>query len=145
MINITKFDNIDLIEIAEIELLCFSSPWSFNALNEFTKYEHNKILVAKIDSKIAGYVTYTCIFDEIQIANVATHPNYRKQGIAYALIGHLISDGKSNNSALITLEVRTSNIPAINLYKKCGFESCGLRKNYYSYPTEDAILMNYTF
>lgn len=143
MINIRNFQITDLSEIAKIEILCFSQPWSYDALCDFTKYNHNHILVAEKDNKVAGYITYSAILDEVQIANVATHPDFRRQGIGKKLIEALISN--SNGCSVITLEVRQSNQPAKNLYAKCGFEITATRKNFYSSPVEDAILMNYTF
>ena len=143
MINIRTFKKDDLNEIAIIESLCFSTPWSHNALCDFAGYEHNSILVAEQDNGVVGYITYSCIIDEIQIANVATHPDYRKQDVAKNLVETLKTLNK--DFSIITLEVRQSNIPAQNLYQKCGFEIAGKRRNFYSSPTEDAILMNYTF
>ena len=143
--TIRNYNTHDLEAIAEIEKLCFSSPWSLNALNDFIKFPHNRILVATTNNTVVGYITHTCIFDEIQIANVATHPKFRKQGIAFALIENLINSNNNGDVAIITLEVRQSNIPAQNLYTKCNFDVAGTRKNYYSSPTEDAILMNFTF
>ena len=72
-------------------------------------------------------------------------PSERRKGIATSLIRKLIEYGAENNLDYITLEVRQSNIPAINLYSNNGFEKVGVRKKYYSTPTEDAILMNYTY
>lgn len=142
---IRSYIESDLEQIAAIEKECFSQPWSTKALKEFTDSAFSKILVFEYNGKVAGYITYTHIFEEIQIANVAVSPQFRRKGVATSLIGKLIEDGAESNSEIITLEVRQSNFSAINLYSNNGFEKVGVRKNYYSYPTEDAILMNYTF
>ena len=135
----------DLEQIAVIEKECFSQPWSFKALKEFTESAFSGILILEYEDEVAGYITYTHIFEEIQIANVAVSNLFRRKGIATSLIRKLIEYGAENNLDYITLEVRQSNIPAINLYSNNGFEKVGVRKKYYSTPTEDAILMNYTY
>ena len=134
----------DLEAIAEIEALSINPPWSYKALCNFTRYDTNKILVAKKDNRVVGYITYSIVLDEVQIANVATHPDFRRMGIAQKLLTYLYEEAKAGGMSLITLEVRHSNEPAIKLYQKCGFAVVGRRKNYYKNPTEDAILMNLT-
>ena len=135
----------DLEQIAAIEKECFSQPWSINSLKDFANGAFSRILTAESKSKIAGYITYTHIFEEIQIANVAVSGNFRRKGIATMLIQNLLNEGLKNGVEVITLEVRNSNLAAIHLYENNGFERVGIRKNYYSNPTEDAILMNYSY
>lgn len=135
----------DFEQIAEIEALVFSSPWSQKAVEEFTENSYSGILVAELNKKVLGYITYSSIIDEIQIANVATHPDFRRMHIAQNLLELLIDKAKINNTLSITLEVRESNIKAISLYDKCNFKVIGKRKNYYSNPKENALIMTYTF
>lgn len=135
----------DIPAIAEIEKRCFSMPWSEKSLREFCVYPFGRILTAELDGQVAGYITYSQIFEEVQIANVAVAPGFRRMGIAEKLIRRLLSDGIDNNSETVFLEVRESNIPARSLYEKCGFYVVGERKGYYSNPKEDAVLMNYTY
>ena len=85
------------------------------------------------------------VLDEGYINNVAVREEYRKQGIASALLDVFIRFGKAHQLAFLTLEVRASNAAAIALYQKHGFEQVGRRKNYYEDPKEDAILMTLTF
>ena len=134
----------DLKAVAEIESVSINPPWSYKAISDFAEYETNRILVAKISDIVVGYITYSVVLDEVQIANVAVHPDFRRQGIAEELLSHLDSLSKSSDMCIITLEVRQSNLPAIKLYEKCGYAEVGRRKNYYKNPTEDAILMNLT-
>ena len=134
----------ELESIAEIEKECFSEPWSINALKEFVSSEYNRILVLYCDAELSGYITYTRILDEVQIANVAVKQSQRRKGFGKALVAMLIEESAISGSHLITLEVRRSNTSAFELYKKCGFKVVGERKNYYTKPTENAILMNYT-
>ena len=134
----------DLKAVAEIESVSINPPWSYKAISDFAEYDTNRILVAKIDDTVVGYITYSVVLDEVQIANVATHPDFRKRGIGKDLLTTLFNLAKENDMHIITLEVRQSNIPAINLYEKCGYELSGRRKNYYKNPTEDALLYNLT-
>ena len=81
------------------------------------------------------------MLDEGYITNVAVSPDFRRQGIARALIEALLAKARENGLAFVTLEVRESNAPAIALYTGAGFEPVGKRKNFYSNPTENAVLM----
>ena len=134
--------NADLQAIADIESLSINPPWSFKAISDFSKYETSRILVAKCNNMVVSYITYSVVVDEMQIANIATHPDFRRLGIAKMLLSSLFEEAKNGNICVITLEVRHTNTPAICLYKKCGFSEVGKRKNYYKNPVEDAILMN---
>ena len=99
------------------------------------------LLVAEQDGKTAGYVGCQTVLDEGYITNVAVSPDFRRQGIARALIAELTAKAEENKLAFVTLEVRESNAPAIALYTGAGFAPVGKRKNFYSNPTENAVLM----
>lgn len=131
------------VNIAEAEKMCFSEPWSVNAVEEFLSYGYNGANAAICDGVFAGYVTYSCICGELQIANVATLPDYRRKGVGSLLMESVVELAKENECSVITLEVRASNMPAIALYKKHGYTEVGTRKGYYKNPTDDALLMNY--
>ena len=98
-------------------------------------------LVAEQDGRTAGYVGCQTVLDEGYITNVAVSPDFRRQGIARALIAELTAKAGENKLAFVTLEVRESNAPAIALYTGAGFVPVGKRKNFYSNPTENAVLM----
>lgn len=142
--EIRQHKNEDLKAIAQIESVSINPPWSYNAICSFSECETSKILVAECENTVVGYITYSVVLDEVQIANVATHPDHRRKGVAQRLLNTLYESSKNANMAVITLEVRQTNIPAIELYTKCGYTEVGRRKNYYKNPTEDAILMNLT-
>ena len=129
-----------LRDIARAEAVCFSEPWSEKAVEEFLSQPYNHVLVALADGVFAGFITYTRIADEIQIANVAVLPEFRRKGLADGLLCRLAQSAKHNGVSKTTLEVRVSNLPARNLYEKNGFEAVGLRRNFYKAPTEDAVL-----
>ena len=96
---------------------------------------------AKLDKKL----TDECESGELYIDSIAVFKEYRGQGIAKALIEKFIKTVKEKETAVIFLEVRASNLGAIMLYEKCGFVFCGIRKDYYTDPKENALLMRLAF
>ena len=131
-----------IAEINELEKLCFSLPWSRQALiSQLPDDMHMFIAAIGDDGQVLGYVGMMYVLDEGYISNVAVSPEHRRLGIADALINALIDRANEKDLSFVTLEVRKSNVPAIELYIKNGFSEVGLRKNYYTNPTEDAISM----
>ena len=126
----------------EIEKLCFSRAWSREALESEIDNENALFLVAHSGKEVLGYVGCIFVLGEGSITNVAVSPKFRRMGVGDALICALIKNAKEMNADSIFLEVRKSNDPAQNLYKKHGFDACGLRKNFYRDPTEDAYIMH---
>lgn len=142
-IIIEKMVEKHLSQIAELEKTCFSTPWSENALREELSNEHARFFVALCEGQVAGYIGAHNIVGEVYITNVAVFPQFRRQGIAEALIKNLVDISQAEKAEFITLEVRKSNMGAINLYTKMGFKEVGSRKNFYENPREDALLMTY--
>lgn len=131
-------------DIALIEEMCFSMPWSEKTILD--SYAHGtRFFVAEKDGKAVGYCSISIVCDEGYIANIATHKNYRSKGIARAVLSAVISHALENRLEFITLEVRQSNTAAINLYKKFGFTEQAVRKNFYDDPKEDALIMTRRF
>lgn len=141
IIDVTP-DHID--SIIEIENLCFSLPWTRTALENQMNAKNCLFLAAVDGSKVLGYIGLMTVLDEGYISNVAVAPQYRRCGIANALIDALMERTK-DSLAFMTLEVRESNAAAIALYKKHGFIPVGTRKNYYENPKENALLMTLFF
>ena len=81
------------------------------------------------------------MMDETDMMNIAVHPDFRRQGVARALILALIGELKKRGSRCLTLEVRASNDPARTLYESLGFAHVGTRRNYYQNPKEDALIL----
>lgn len=134
-------NDTDYFEISEIEKQCFSLPWSQNAIRDFAKNHNNIIIVCEKSSELCGYVTASIVIDEVQIANVAVKENFRNMHIGSVLLQKLIDISKDKQCLSVTLEVRSSNTPAIKLYEKHGFSKVGERKNFYKNPTENAFLL----
>lgn len=131
----------DLEQVCKIENTTFSKPWLKIDFISSLSDTNNIYLVAENENEIAGYCGLWGIVGEGQINNVAVKKSYRGQGIGYKLLKRLIDMGKNNKLTSFTLEVRESNVAAINLYKKLGFQSVGKRKNFYESPREDAEIM----
>ena len=123
---------------ADIERACFSSPWDEAALEAELKNFCAHPYVALDGGRAIGYAVVYCVCDEADIARVAVLPEYRRRGVATQL---LLKSFEDNKAECVFLDVRESNAAAIMLYKSLGFEQIGIRKNYYSDPTENAILM----
>ncbi|HET7538767.1 MAG TPA: ribosomal protein S18-alanine N-acetyltransferase [Polyangiaceae bacterium] len=85
------------------------------------------------------------VADELQLIDIASHPQHRRQGHARALLNELLSYARREHKRLILLEVRQSNQAAIRLYESVGFTTSGVRRRYYSDTGEDALLMRITF
>lgn len=135
----------DLAGISAIENACFSLPWAEDILSRAIAAEDAVFLCAVLDSGgTIGYVSAQTVLDEGYIGNVAVAPEYRRNGVADALITAL-KELCADRLAFLTLEVRVSNIPAIALYEKQGFKKLGERRNYYEKPRENALIMTYFY
>ena len=141
--NILAMEERHLAALAEIERACFHAPWSETMLRE--ELGKGIFLVAEQDGRTAGYVGCQTVLDEGYITNIAVSPDFRRQGIAKALIEALLAKARENGLAFVTLEVRESNAAARALYAGAGFQPVGIRKNFYSNPTENAVLMTINF
>ncbi len=98
-------------------------------------------VVADAGARVVAYIIYWQIRDDVQINNVAVHPDCRGQGLGEAMMRFALAKVRAAGAAFVTLEVRQSNAPAVNLYKKLGFDILGTRKHYYTNPDEDAHIM----
>ena len=139
--EITPMNEDDIKAIARIEKECFSSPWSEEGLRSELTNEGAHFFTAKIGGTVAGYIGMHIVLDECYIANVAVSHSFRRQGIADALLHFAEKTARSEDCSFISLEVRVSNTPAIKLYEKHGYISLGERNNFYSNPTENALIM----
>ena len=132
-------------KVAETEKICFSHPWSEATVASEMDSRFSDFFGAFCEEELAGYIGGRTIAGETEIFNVAVKPEFRRKGIAKALIEKFIEASREKETQQIFLEVRTSNLGAINLYEKCGFVFCGIRKDYYDDPKENAILMRLAF
>ena len=127
--------------VAQLEALCFADPWSEKRVASELTNSLALWLVAEEDGAVVGYIGSQSVLGESDMMNVAVHPDHRRKGIAEALIVALSDCLKQRDNVCLTLEVRASNVPAIALYDKLGFQQVGRRPNYYRNPKEDALIL----
>ena len=128
-------------QVAELEKLCFSAPWSENAVRGELTNPLSLWIVAVDGDTVAGYIGSQSVMGEADMMNVAVSPAYRRQGIAEKLVVSLVEKLTAQKVSSLTLEVRASNEPAIALYEKLSFVQVGRRPNYYTKPKEDALIL----
>ena len=133
--EIARTEHLD--DIAKLEKLCFSTPWTEGQLLSEIESEYGCIFICRD----TGYAIMHMAGDQAELYRIATSPDKRGQGIGDMLMKSCVQWAKEQNAESIFLEVRAGNVPAISLYKKHGFENIGIRKKYYTAPTEDAVIM----
>ena len=145
-VRIVPMSGDHLDEIAALEKICFSTPWSRAMLAEELDNACSAFLTAlDEDGRVIGYAGLQVVLDEGYIANIAVRPEDRQKGVASQLLQVFIDFARGNKLAFLTLEVRPSNTAAIVLYGHHGFRTAGRRKNYYEHPKEDALIMTLEF
>jgi ribosomal-protein-alanine N-acetyltransferase len=131
----------DVPEVLAVENVSFTTPWSETLfMNEIYK-PGSLPQVARHGERVVGYICANRVLDEGHILNVTVHPDRRRQGIASLLISSMIRMLRESACKAIYLEVRTSNEAARKMYEQSGFRVIGTRKNYYTSPAEDALMM----
>jgi len=131
----------DLPAVHAIEIVSFSSPWSWQSVAAEIASSQSVRLVAVIEDAVAGYVMARQVLDEGQLLDIAVHKDNRRAGIAGLLISELLLRLRQGGCKSLYLEVRESNAPAIKLYEKYGFRMISKRKDYYKNPVEGALIM----
>ncbi len=139
--EIRKMTEADLPEVCAIENEIFSDPWSEEDFRNSLLDEKNDYLVAVIDDTVVGYCGFWGVAGEGDIFNVAVRKEYRRQKVGGTMLRALIKKGIARGITSFTLEVRYSNEAAIRLYEALGFERAGIRKEFYTKPKEDAVIM----
>ncbi|MEN2995286.1 MAG: ribosomal protein S18-alanine N-acetyltransferase [Thermodesulfovibrio sp.] len=143
-IKIRNLKEEDLPYILNIATQSFSLPWSLKTFKDEFLNPNTIFKVAEFDGEIAGYIVLRKILDEAELLSIAVKPELRRKGIATKLIKNILDEIKDSVKCCF-LEVRVSNIKAINLYEKLGFKKVRIRKKYYTLPEEDAIIMRLDF
>ena len=138
--NTIRMTEAHLGGAAELELLCFTEPWSENALRLLLS-EDAVGFICEADGKVVAYGGMLIAVDEGQVTNVAVHPAHRRQGLGRRIVEAFVKEARRRGLVQISLEVRASNIAAIRLYEEMGFRTAGVRKRFYRNPAEDALVM----
>lgn len=141
VIEIRQMKKEDCGQVHGLFEQCFHDPWSLAGIEEMFDTPGYYNLVASLEGRICGYVGIKAVLDEADIVNVAVDPSMRRRHIGKKLLQHLLCHAKESAISHIFLEVREKNLPAICLYEQAGFQKAGIRKNYYSNPTEHAMIM----
>ena len=140
--KLNKASDSDCIKIANLESQVFSDPWSESSVLDNAHSDNYLIMCAKEDEDLLGYVIYMLLGEEAELLRIAVKEEARNRGIASQLldimVGQIADEAKEVKS--LFLEVRENNVAARKLYEKTGFGEVGMRKNYYSNPTENAII-----
>ena len=130
--------------IAKLEKECFSSPWSENGIESELSDKTAHFLVGVNGENVIGYIGVHEVCGEAYVANIAVHDKYRRLGAGEKLMMTADYEAKERGCEFISLEVRKSNYKAVELYRKLGYNVAGERKNFYSNPQEDALIMTLT-
>ena len=141
MTEIIKARLEHLDDILNLEKMCFLDPWTEGQLLSEIESEYGCIFVKYDDGVPTGYSIWHMAGDQAELYRIGTNPDQRGNGYAHALMESGIIWAKMQDAESIFLEVRAGNNPAISLYEKHGFENIGIRKKYYTNPTEDAVIM----
>mgnify|MGYP000727998349 CR=1 FL=1 len=138
---IRKMTEADLPQVCAIEQESFSEPWSEESFAKSLKEANNHYIVVEKDGEIVAYCGYWGIAGEGHIYNVAVKKEYRRQHIGYRMLKALLLEAADRGISSFTLEVRAGNEAAIGLYESLGFKRVGIRRDFYSKPREDAVIM----
>lgn len=131
----------DIENVIAIERASFQFPWSTRFFLDELKVDCARSILAEMEGRIVGYVLFWFLTEEVDIHNIAVHPDFRRQGIGRLLLEQVVAAARCQDRLRVTLDVRFSNAPAQNLYRSFGFITQGVRKGYYSDNGEDALVM----
>jgi ribosomal-protein-alanine N-acetyltransferase len=148
--SLSRMTEHDLLEVVEIEEESGLSRWGWAAYYAELQGSNRDLMLVmrapesqapRVSHTLAAYIVARLGANELHINNVAVRERYRRQGIGLTLLGRILEEGKRRGVDAAFLELRAGNTAALSLYEKCGFRLTARRKNYYSEPTEDALVM----
>ena len=131
----------DMEDVLSIESVSFPAPWSEGMFLEEMRHPFCHDLVGLVEGRIVGYISFAIVYDEIHLRNLAVHKDWKRHGVASNLLSRMITISSGRGARCGTLEVRGSNVAALELYKRFGFVVEGTRPSYYSDTGEDALIM----
>ena len=139
--TIVPMEERHLDDLARLERLCFSRPWSRQALKEEMTNPAACFLVGEEAGEVLGYAGMHCAAGECYVDNVAVFPEARRQGVGRKLMEALLQAAAARGGEFLSLEVRPSNLEALALYRGLGFREVGRRRRFYDDPVEDGLLL----
>jgi [ribosomal protein S18]-alanine N-acetyltransferase len=133
----------DLDEVAALEAATFTNPWTRDMLDrELKQSDVARVYVVRLPGyRVAAFCACWLVQDELHINTIAVDGRLRRQGLATALMRYLIAEARGQGAARTFLEVRRSNVAAQQLYERLGFTVAAVRRNYYTQPEEDALVL----
>ena len=142
-LQIRRMEEKDLPAVRELELLCFSDPWTETMLRDMLDSSLDSsflLLFGEEERQAAGYANVRVLGDEAELMRICVAPEFRGRGWSAPLLEEGMREMTRRGAVSATLEVRAGNVPAIRLYERHGFQKEGLRKKYYRDPVEDAAI-----
>ncbi len=141
--TIRRMDEADVPAVHEIDRLSFTLPWPERSFRfEVTGNPAARCWVAEVEGRVAGMIVVWMIVDEAHVATIATHPDFRRQGIGEELLTYALLSAIAEGAVKSLLEVRASNTVAQAMYRRFGYVEDGIRPRYYNDNHEDALLMS---
>jgi [ribosomal protein S18]-alanine N-acetyltransferase len=141
--TVVTLQESDLDDVLAIESASFSNPWTremflHELANAGVSYGY---VLRGPEGRAAAFCTIWVVVDEVHINNLAVDPAWRGHGLGQALLEFILRLWSDLGAERATLEVRRSNLAAISLYAKLGFNVAGIRRDYYTEPVEDALIL----
>ena len=144
--KIVDMNALTLPDVARLEEECFAHPWPRPSIEECFQNPAYRFFVAKDDEgAVVGYIATYLVRDEAFVENICVSESCRRQGYGRALLERALEHCEADGASFLSLEVRRSNTAARGLYEAYGFDVEGTRKNYYSDPEEDALILTRYF
>jgi ribosomal-protein-alanine N-acetyltransferase len=139
--TIQRMSREDVDEVARLEKLSFSDPWSRSSFEHELTNRFSIPLVVKSGSTVVGYCCLWHVYEQMEIATIATAPEFRGKGLGALMMRWILDEAARRGCSSVVLSVRESNLTAIRLYRRFGFAELDRRRRYYRLPEEDAIIM----
>jgi len=130
-------------DLMHLEQLCFAYHWTREQFAMGLERGVYRFLGVRQHGRLAGYIAFSLVEDEMEILNLAVHPEHRRCGIGAALLARALEVCAKKGIAKSFLDVKASNVAAIDLYRKFGYEQIGVRKRYYPDTGDDALLFRH--
>jgi len=131
----------DVPQIMEIERASYSMPWTDTTFRGLIERSDADVLAAEANGRVVGYAAWWVVVDQAELGNIAVAPKWRGRGVGTRLLEAVIEQARARGARELFLEVRVSNQVAQRLYQRHGFREVGRRRNYYTAPIEDALVM----
>lgn len=133
----------DVPRVAALEMASFTAPWKADTFEHLLDRSSgcHLLVLDDGDEGVVAYAVLWCVLDQGELANIAVAESHRGRGLGRRLLDQVMERARQQGVESLYLEVRVSNVAAIELYRSAGFKDVGFRKKYYDRPVEDALIM----